>query len=301
LNDGVNEKKYEYRIAVQCSSLSRMLKDKEPRGVESPMSKTGEKNAGSKTSATGAFARGIAVLDEIVAHGPLRFAELEEALSVPKASLHRALNDLILERLIQFDDHTLTYSSGFRILELANHVWSRSDIRSLARDQLESLSELSGETAQLAVMADTHAVYIDTVESNNNVRMSINIGSKIPVYCSGTGKVLLAWLSRAEQKAIVDRLSFVEFTPSTITRPAKLAAELKKIRQSGFACDNEEHYAGICCVAAPIVNRSNEAVAAVSITAPTFRIETQQLEQWQAWVMAAAQTISGRLAPVARE
>lgn len=260
------------------------------------------KNASSRnTTASGAFSRGILVLDAIVASGPLRFSELEESLQLPKASLHRALNDLIQERLIRFCDRSLTYSSGFRILELANHVWSRSDLRSLARDQLENLSQISGETAQLAVMADLHAVLIDTVESTNNVRMSMSVGTKVPVYCSGIGKVLLAWSDHAEQKSILERLSFVEFTPSTITKPTKLIAELKLIKQSGYACEDEEHYAGICSIAAPILDRSGDAVAALSITAPTFRVEEKDLDRWQRWLASAAETVSDRLAPMTRE
>ena len=241
------------------------------------------------------------VLDAIVASGPLRFSELEESLQLPKASLHRALNDLTQERLVRFCDRSLTYSSGFRILELANHVWSRSDIRSLARDQLEKLSELSGETAQLAVMADLHAVLIDTVESTNNVRMSMSVGTKVPVYCSGIGKALLAWCDYSEQKSIAARISYAEFTPSTITKPAKLMAELKQIKRSGFACEDEEHYAGICSIAAPILDRSGDAVAALSITAPTFRVEKTELDRWQRWLVAASEAVSKRLAPMSRE
>lgn len=262
---------------------------------------TSRKPASAKGAGAAAFSRGIRVLEEIVASGPLRFAELEERLQLPKASLHRALGDLIQERLVNFDERSMTYSSGFRILELANHVWSRSDIRSLARDQLEWLSEQSGETAQLAVLADTHAVYIDTVESTHNVRMSVSVGNKVPVYCSGTGKVLLAWQNQAEQKSTLGRISFAEYTPATITRPDKLMSELKKIRSAGYARDDEEHYAGIFCLAVPILDRSGDAVAAISITAPTFRVKKTDIERWQSWLLTAAEMVSGRLAPMSRE
>ena len=90
-----------------------------------------------KKSPTGGLARAMLLLDEISQHGPLRFAQIQERVQLPKATLHRALTELQTERLVQFDERSLTYQSGFRVLEIANHVWSRSDLRTLARDQLE--------------------------------------------------------------------------------------------------------------------------------------------------------------------
>ena len=262
--------------------------------------KTTNKTAGNRPVASSGFARAVQLLDVITTDGPIRFAELEEKLSLPKASLHRALNDLILERLVNFDDRSLTYTAGFRILELANRVWARSDIRSLARDQLSWLCEQSGETVQLAVLADTHAVYIDSVESTNNVRMSMSVGTKVPVYCTGTGKVLLAWCEQAEQQDIISRISFAEFTTSTRTKPESLRHDLKIIRQQGYAEDNEEHFTGIRCVAAPIVDNAGQAIAAISITAPTFRVEESAFIQWRELLLQSVQEISSRLAPVTR-
>lgn len=253
-----------------------------------------------KPAASGGFARSIRLLDEIISHGPLRFAQLQERLSVPKASLHRALNDLQAERLIQYDDRSQTYSAGYRVLELANRVWARSDLRTLASDQLEKLARLSDETVQLSVLADTHAVYIDSVESTNNVRMSMSIGNKVPVYCTGAGKVLLAGCSAAEQRDIISRIQFAVFTPNTITRTKQLMAELATIKSLGYADDNEEHYVGIRCVAAAITDNSGAPVAAISISAPTFRVEEQRVEQWREWLLDATAKISLRLAPVAR-
>lgn len=257
--------------------------------------------AAKKTTASSGFTRAIRLLEEIARHGPLRFAELQERLSLPKATLNRALTDLQLERMISFDERSMTYSSGYRVLEIANQIWSRSDLRTLARDQLEKLCTMSNETVQLSVLADTHAVYLDSVESSNNVRMSMGFGTKVPVYCTGAGKSLLAWCPVAEQREIISRISFAVYTPNTITDPANLLAELAQINQQGYADDNEEHFAGIRCVAAPIVASDGAAVAAISITAPTFRIEESQVTQWRSWLIEATKEISARIAPVAHK
>ncbi|MFK7992548.1 MAG: IclR family transcriptional regulator [Granulosicoccus sp.] len=241
--------------------------------------------------------RAVRLLDLIVAEGPLRFSQIEELADIPKASLHRLLNELTEERLIQFDEHVLTWTAGYRVLEMANRIWTRSDIRVLARDQLLALNALSGESVQVAVLADTHGVVIDHVESTRSVRHSINVGNREPVYCTGTGKVLLAWCDEAQRDSIISRISFVRFTPNTITDKKALARELSLISKRGYAIDAEERFLGTCCIAAPIVDATGQAVAGLSITAPAFRTSEEDLENWHASLIAAAAEVSRRLAP----
>lgn len=257
------------------------------------------KPATKKNTASSGFNRAMRLLDEITTHGPLRFAQLQERLQLPKATLNRALSDLQLERMVVFDDHSMTYSAGFRVLELATQIWSKSDLRSLARDQLEALCNRSLETVQLSVLADTHVVHLDSVESTKNVRMSMGFGSKIPVYCTAAGKSLLACSSTEEQKQIISRISFAAYTQNTITDRGQLLAELAQIKSQGYADDNEEHFAGIRSIAAPIVNNEGEAIAAISISAPTFRIEHSQIDQWCQWLVESTTIVSKRIAPVA--
>ncbi len=263
--------------------------------TEQPAETAGQ--AATKKGPTGGLARAMLLLDEISQHGPLRFAQIQERLQLPKATLHRALTELQTERLVQFDERSLTYQAGFRVLEIANHVWSRSDLRTLARDQLEHLCELSNETVQLSVHSDTHAVYLDSVESDNNVRMSMGVGTSIPLYCTGAGKALLALCPAVQQRDIIDRISFKAFTQNTVTDKNRLLKELTEIRRSGFAEDREEHFAGIRCIAAPIVTCDGQTVAAVSISGPTFRTTDDHTRQWLQWLLEATAKISKRVAP----
>ena len=245
----------------------------------------------------GSVARAIRLLDLIVAEGPLRFAELEELSELPKATLHRLLGDLSEERLVSLDGRAMTWSAGYRVLELANRIWTRSDLRHLARDQLLALAATSGETVQIAVLADTHVVVIDHVESTESVRHSTAVGNRAPVYCNGIGKVLLAWCDAVQQREILGRVSFARSTPNTITDIAALRSELSRISERGFAIDDEEHFAGIRCIAAPVVDVDGRAIAGVSITAPSFRVDATALESWRGPLIAAAAEISRRLAP----
>jgi len=246
---------------------------------------------------TSGVARAIQLLDLIVAEGPMRFAELEDLSGIPKATLHRLLNELADERLIQLDERSLTWASGYRILEMANCIWTRSDIRVLARDQLLALNALSGETVEISVLADTHVVVIDHVESTRSVRHSISVGNREPVYCTGTGKVLLAWCDDEQQKDIISRISFARFTPNTITDKSVLLKELSSVSQQGFAVDAEERFLGSHSIAAPVVDTTGRAIAALSVTAPAFRTSEKELASWRKSLVAAAAEISRRQAP----
>ena len=245
----------------------------------------------------GAVVRAVRLLDLIVAEGPLRFAELEERSALPKATLHRLLNDLADERLARFDERASSWTAGYRILEMANRIWTRSDIRVLSRDQLIALNVLSGETVQVSVLADTHAVVIDHVESRRSVRHSSGIGSRAPLYCTGAGKVLLAWCDERQRRGILKRTSFARRTPNTITARVALERELAAVSKRGYAIDAEEHFLGTCCIAAPVVDAAGRAIAGISITAPTFRTTSDELAAWSEPLVAAAAEVSRRLAP----
>ena len=268
------------------------------------MSKSSKQDSAGQKSATtipaassGGIRRAIRLLDLVVSEGPLRFAELLDLSEIPKATLHRLLNDLTEERLIQFDERSHTWSSAYRILEMANRIWTRSDIRVLAQDQLLALNALSGETVQIAVLADTHVIVIDHVESTRSVRHSVSVGSRMPVYCTGTGKVLLAWCDEEQQRDIISRISFSRFTPNTITDKKALLKELSAVSQRGYAIDAEERFLGSHCIAAPVVDSTGKAIAGLSITAPSFRTSEKELISWGRELIAAAAEISRRLAP----
>lgn len=251
---------------------------------------------GARRHASGVV-RAIQLLDLIVAEGPLRFAELEELSGIPKATLHRLLNELAEQRLILLDERSLTWAPGYRILEMANCIWTRSDIRVLASDQLLALNALSGETVGIAVLADTHVVVIDHVESTRSVRHSSSVGSREPVYCTGSGKVLLAWCDEKQQQDIISRISFARFTPNTITDKTALLKELSSVSQKGFAMDAEERFLGSHSIAAPVVDTTGRAIAALCITAPVYRTSEHELTSWQESLVAAAAEISRRQAP----
>ena len=99
------------------------------------------------------------------------------------------------------------------------------------------------------------------------------------------------------QESIISRISFARYTPNTVTSLPELRKDLEQISERGYALDLEEHFLGTNCIAAPIVDHAGQAIAGISITAPTFRVSVDELVQWKEPLIAAAAEVSRRLAP----
>ena len=255
------------------------------------------KASGMKVENSGLI-RGLNVVSAVAeSKTPLRFADLQSSLEVPKATLHRLLASLQLEGMVRFDESSQTYRVGYRLLELANMAWKQSDVRELAYPLMLDLAEVSGESVQLAVLVDSNAVYLSQVESGQSIRYTVSVGDKSPAYCSGVGKAMLAMLPKQQRDALIQSLEFKRYTQQTITSPTLLVRQLSEIRKSGFAVDNEEHQHGVCCVASAIVDSLGMPVAAISVTAPTFRVTENNLQDWGRRVAKASAAIAQRLQP----
>ncbi|GGN35900.1 MULTISPECIES: IclR family transcriptional regulator [Marinomonas] len=226
---------------------------------------------------------------------PLRFAELVELSELPKATAHRQLNTLLEHGLVRFDEHKQAYYPGYGLLALAHRTWANLDIRDVAAAPMRDLWSSTQETIHLAVLDGADVIYIDKLESPKSLRLYSAVGKKGPVYCTGVGKAMLAFLPDDKQKDIIDHQAFFRHTEHTLTTPEALKVNLAQIREKGISLDLEEHEMGIKCAAAPIFNSRHEAVAAISVTAPAFRTSDDVYEAMKNQVKDAANAISKRL------
>ena len=237
---------------------------------------------------TAAFGKAMRILDLIAAAPqPLRFAQLQAAAGLPRATLHRLLAALLGKAMIA-PAADGGYQPGPHLLELASRTWERMDLRQAARAAIERLNRDSGETIHLATLSGDSVVYIDKVECDYPLRLHSAVGKRGPVHCTAVGKVMAAYLAPDEQDALVRRLELTPHTPATLTTRERLAAALKAIRRAGVAFDLEEHVAGIHCVAAPVFDLRGNCVGGISMTAPTVRIDLHALREHATAVSSAA-------------
>ncbi len=123
----------------------------------------------------------------------------------------------------------------------------------------------------MGVLEGDSAVYVLKIESRHTIRMFSRVGRRIPLYCTAIGKVLLAFAREDEREPALKGVRQLAFTQKTLTTRTALYAELERIRQQGFALDDEEHEEGIHCIAAPVFDHTGSVVAAISASWPGFR------------------------------
>ena len=220
----------------------------------------------------GTVGKALDVLDQVAGFDrPVRFSELLSHSDYPKATLYRLLQTLTHQGLVAFDSERQTYSLGMRLVRLAHSAWQHASLAPIARAQMDALAAEVGETVHLAQLDHGQVLYVDKRNAVNPVDMFSQAGKVGPVYCTGVGKAMLAYSDQARQMQVIAQQSFHGFTPNTLGSVEALRCELDEIRARGYAFDNEEHEAGIICVALPILSRTGQVMGGVSVTSTTAR------------------------------
>ncbi len=219
-------------------------------------------------------------------------AELSELVHFHKSTVHRLVMVLERHRIIDRDPKTGRYRLGLKLFELGSAAVARFNVRDRARRHLEHLMYHTDETVHLCVLDQGEVLYLDKMEPTRSVRLSSSIGRRNPVHCTAVGKAILACLPEQEVDDIIRRHGLPRFTTRTITTPAEFKAELRSVREKGYAVDDEEHEDGVRCVAVVVLDHENHPAAAISVSAPSFRITMEKVPMLAEAVKEAAQTLS---------
>lgn len=232
----------------------------------------------------------------------LSVTTLSRRLDVHKSTVSRLLSTLEAARLVDRNPQTGHYRLGMGLLELAGLVILHADLRQLAQPMLRRLADQTQETVDLAIRDNGEVINVEQVTPPNRRVLNIGwIGRRTPLHASATGKVLLAYLPKADLESVL-RSPLTRFTENTITDVSTLRAELDLVRQRGYAVGFEELEIGLNAVAAPVVDHNGHIVAAVSVAGPSSRLSRARIEQTAAaQVMACSKDVSRALGFVRRE
>lgn len=215
--------------------------------------------------------RALQIIELLTVHGGLDFTEIGARLALPKSSAHYLLATMRDASFLDLDEDSRRYTVGPRLWEAGQAYIRDLDVAQQARPYLERARDALDETVQLAVLDGLDNVYIGKAEADHPLQLVSKIGSRLPAYATGLGKVLLAGLPPDESRRRLSGLVLRQFTENTITDPEKLSAELATIRRRGYATDRGEYAAGVFCVAAPIRNAVG-TIAAMSVSIPEVRV-----------------------------
>ncbi|MGH3158922.1 MAG: IclR family transcriptional regulator [Streptosporangiaceae bacterium] len=201
----------------------------------------------------------------------LGVSELARRLGLGKSTVHRMLTTLVAEGLIEQNPRTGGYRLGIVMFELGQAVRVHMDLHAAVGPVLGELRAQTGESSQVGVLDGHEVVYVDRMESAHSLRLFTETGRRVPVNCTSSGKVLLAYLPEPELQAVLVAAPLTALTPHTITDNERLRSELDRVRRKGWAEAVNEREVGVASVAAPVRDATGAVVAAVSIGVPLAR------------------------------
>ncbi len=217
--------------------------------------------------------RAFAVLEHLLAAPSApTLEELTRACGLPKPTVHRILGLLMRGGLLQRAPGEKRYAVGPRLAELAFAVQMRSPGRADRHAILSRLVSEIGETCNFTMLEGGEVVYLDRVETSASVRLHLEVGSRVPLHCTASGKLFLAYLPARRRRAILGRGPLKRHTDRTITSVEKLEAALRRIRATGIGTDNGEFLPGTVCVAVAVPEPQGRIRIALATHGPAPRM-----------------------------
>ena len=236
------------------------------------------------------LARGLQILEKM-ANAPdgIGITDLAEEFGIDKGSISRLMQTLANYGFAEKDERTRKYILGPQIVRLSRAVLMRMPLREAAKPYLQMLVDQTGECAHLAILAKGEALYLDEVESSSALRVSTDVGTLAPLYCTALGKIFLAFSSAPLPEKIQS------YTFRTITEPTLIRHHIEQVKSLGYAMDDEEYHPGVRCIAVPVLDYRNRCVAAIGISGPTSRLPLEKIADVVKTVQEIGQALSAKL------
>lgn len=242
-----------------------------------------------------ALDRALDLMRTIAAGEGLTLTAIAARTGLAPSSVHRLLTTLAAHGFVEADPIDQTWAIGVEAFRVGQGFQRRHKAALVGRPVMRELMEATGETANLGIFEGDEVVFIAQVESTEPIRAFFRAGERRSAHASGIGKALLAEMPAATVDRVVRTKGLPAYTPSTLTDPVRLAAELTAIRARGFAIDDEERNRGMRCIAAAIFDENGEAVAGLSISGPSGRMSVERVAELGPVVADAAARITAAI------
>jgi IclR family transcriptional regulator, acetate operon repressor len=264
-------------------------------GIETSEHSPAGGRGGRASLAGNATDKALNLLEAAAAPGyPHRLGDIAAAAGVPKASAHRILQNLVGSSFLAADG-TGSYSPGPRLRALAARVAQGCEEDQVMRAELEVLSRRIKNTVHMGVRTGDVATCLVKVTGPNPVQASSRVGAQLSLHATAIGKCVLSGLSDDELTALVARTGLPPRTEKTITDLATLRAELARVREQGYAVDEEENETGVRCLATPVRDAKGAVIGGIDVSVITFLESREALLGWADLVRATASALHGLL------
>jgi DNA-binding IclR family transcriptional regulator len=225
----------------------------------------------------------------------LGVSEIARRLGLAKAVVHRILRTLTDRGLLAADPTSRGYRLGPASAALGARALRESTLRTAAMPVLRELQRATAETTTLSARVPGGRVYLDQVESTQEIKMTVEVGRRFPLHAASSSTCILAFLPAAEQDAVLSAGELTALTGHTVTDVEALRARLVEVREVGYAHSVGERQSGAASVAAPVFAFDGTVVGAISVCGPADRVDDAARSRFVPVLCAAADRISRAL------
>lgn len=231
----------------------------------------------------------FSIIDFLQEHERPGVTEIADALGYSKSTVHSHLRTLEGQEIIVRENDG--YRLSLRMLDMATQVREQVGNYQVIKQEVDELAEETSELSQFGIEEHGQVSYLYKSTGGRAVQTASRVGTRQPMYATSLGKTILAFTSPDRREEIVASMDFEPLTSNTITSPDKLEDELEAIRDRGYGIDDEENFAGLRCISAPVRN-ADSVLGAVSITGPSSRFTDERLHgELSDYVQQAANVI----------
>ena len=250
------------------------------------------------TPAVQVIGRMFALIDVLASReDAISLKDISEKTGLHPSTAHRILNDLAIGRFVERSQPG-SYRLGMRLLELGNLVKDRLNVRDAALAPMRELHKRIQQPVNLSVRQGDEIIYVERAYSERSGMQVVRaIGGRAPLHLTSVGKLFLSADDVPRIRAYATRTGLHGQTKNSITQLPALERELGKVRQLGFAHDNEELELGVRCMACGVYDDQGKLVAGLSISAPASRLDDAWLSQLQATARQISDTLGFAPAP----
>jgi IclR family acetate operon transcriptional repressor len=244
----------------------------------------------STPQAEGTALRALRVLEAVARPGgPHRLGRIARDTGIAKPTTHRILSSLAAGGYV-VSDGAGSYGPGPRTHALS--ALFAAEQHSDSASALRHFQSQVGQTVHVALRSGDHAIYVQKAEPDNPYRMASRPGGQLSLHCTAIGKAILAHIPDDDRGQVLARAGLPARTPNTITSVQMLETEIARIRERGYAIDDEENEETIRCVGAPLLDRDGHAVGGVSVSTITFQVSRERLTGYAPRLLEIARTLA---------
>jgi IclR family acetate operon transcriptional repressor len=251
---------------------------------------------GSGTAQVQSLTRGLSILECLArSEGGLTLTDIARRVELPASTTHRLLGTLEKTGFVYQMGDLGRWYVGLSAFTVGSSFLANRDFATHSHAYMRRLMEQSGETANLAILDGTEAVFIAQIQCHETMRTLVKLGSRVPLHASGVGKTLFASLPNEQIDAILKVRGLPRITENTIVAPETMWAALRVIRQRGYSFDDEEHARSTRCVAATVYDEHAEPLGAISLAGPSSRLSDERIRQLGPLVAHTAEELTRKL------